>query len=92
MLTAPVARFRPNDWGLFDMHGNVWEWCSNWSSNYQGGSFKDPKGPQNGQYRVLRGGSLHYTPPTCRSAYRNSAVPDGRYYDAGFRVVLRVQP
>lgn len=85
-----VASFSPNAWGLYDMHGNVQEWCEDWyNKNYTSGHVTDPEGPSSGSYRVLRGGSwCHLFEKSIRSAYRNSLYPDdggGSYF--GFRVV-----
>ena len=79
-----VGLKKPNPWGLHDMHGNVWEWCSDWAdSTLQGGS--DPVGPEEGSYRVLRGGGWGDDPGGCRSAHRHSGVPSLRGF-LGFRV------
>ena len=91
--TCKVGSYRPNDYGLFDMHGNVWEWCSDWYSpdTYKENNRKDPQGPDNGQTRVLRGGSWYGSGLDCRSAYRSSLSPDGRSFSYGFRVVCVAQ-
>ena len=88
--TAPVGSFRPNAWGLYDMHGNISEWCSDWyDENYylKSPSF-DPIGPSTGTFRALRGGSWLRNPGNCRSAYRSRLLPDFRSIGRGFRVVL----
>ncbi|MDY6831963.1 MAG: formylglycine-generating enzyme family protein, partial [Thermodesulfobacteriota bacterium] len=78
---------RPNAWGLYDMHGNVWEWCSDWYGDYPSGSVTDPEGPSSGSLRVLRGGGWSVFALFCRSASRCGDVPDDRSGILGFRLV-----
>ncbi|MBI1760077.1 MAG: formylglycine-generating enzyme family protein [Acidobacteria bacterium] len=85
--THEVGSKSPNRWGLYDMHGNVWEWCADWYGDYVAGNQIDPKGPDNGTYRVLRGGSWYYYSRVCRSALRFNYSPGDRGLFIGFRVV-----
>ena len=87
--TIAVGSFKPNGWGLYDMHGNVWEWCNHWYvSSYAGADTRDPRGPSSGIGRVVRGGGWCYDARRCRSAYRNKCPPGRRYDALGFRVVV----
>jgi formylglycine-generating enzyme required for sulfatase activity len=88
-MTTAVGSYAPNAWGLYDMHGNVWEWCSNWwSSSLPGGSVTDPQGPATGSLRVRRGGSFDYRGFRCRSADRYYSNAPDYCSCTGFRVVL----
>ena len=76
-----------NGWGLYDMHGNIWEWCQGWAGPYESGPATDPQGPSDGRYRRLRGGSWGDVGGPCRSAFRVNREPGLRDLYVGFRVV-----
>jgi formylglycine-generating enzyme required for sulfatase activity len=88
--SAKVGSYLPNAWGLYDMHGNVWEWCLDWAGTYPG-TVNDPKGAPSGSSRLLRGGGWGYYANECRSAFRLSHDPTHPYYIDGFRVA-RILP
>jgi len=83
-----VGSYKPNGFGLFDMHGNVYEWCQDWHNGnyYRTGPKKDPPGPPQGTSRIYRGGNFSSVPNYVRSAYRNSSGPTSSYYGVGMRV------
>ena len=88
----PSVLKKANAWGLYDMHGNVWEWCEDWFGSYEGADTVDPKGPSNGDARVTRGGT--WSPDTWdyRSANRGWVQPELRNWFLGLRLVLRESP
>ena len=88
----PVGSYPANAWGLYDMHGNVWEWCRDWYAPYPGGSRTDPQGPVTGTYRVWRGGSWWDSGRYHRSARRFNHSPTYTYEGLGLRVVLAFDP
>ena len=89
--THPVGQKPANAWGLYDMHGNVWEWCWDWYGNYSSGAQTDPVGASSGSFRVFRGGSWFTSAQFARSALRYIDFPFSRNFLLGFRV-LRPAP
>lgn len=90
--TVPVKSLPPNPWGLYEMHGNLDQWCSDWSGDYSGHAERNPTGPSSGTARVVRGGSWYSLAGNCRSAIRASYQPDNRLGNYGLRLAARAAP
>lgn len=84
--------YAPNAWGLYDMYGNVYEWCSDYYGKYNLKELTNPKGPKKGETRIIRGGCWYYGAYYCRSAYRNDDDPAAIYNSLGFRIVRDLTP
>jgi formylglycine-generating enzyme required for sulfatase activity len=84
--TSPVGFYPANDWGLYDMHGNVWQWCSDWYGEYPSDKVTNPTGPEKGSSRVHRSGSWYEYARGCRAAARDKRAPGVRHVNLGFRL------
>ena len=85
--TQPVGSYEPNAWGIYDMHGNVYDWCSDWYGRYPDSPVTNPQGAAEGKYKVFRGGGWNFLPRIARSGYRDFFFPERSDLHIGFRLV-----
>lgn len=90
--THPVGQKEPNLWGIYDMHGNAYEWCQDYYTPYEAGPVTDPQGGETGPGRVIRGGGMSNVADYCRSSERSYVRADTSRHSYGFRVVREVAP
>ena len=88
---VPVGSYPPNPWGFCDLHGNVWEWCEDWYAPHPPGSVRDPRGPEWGELRVIRGGSWYFGADSARSSLRYTHRPQDDGFSLGFRLIREVE-
>ena len=87
---CPVGQYKPNELGVYDMCGGVWEWCEDWFGQFPADTVFNPEGPEYGFHKVMKGGSWCSDARSCRISHRSGALPATKSYSVGFRVVMRL--